>query len=164
MEQNDEQFFQDRVDELLVLEKRAGQRAQQLVECNEKLQKRVTESLKIIDTVVNNFGGKIDYELDKLQQLNDFAYRNAKRSILVVAIIAAILMVSGTLWQLKYLFQQIDIAKAELDIKLNQTTAIIEHKGKYYIKIVPGTKIKLREGSGKQARFSSYAEILKVKR
>lgn len=174
-----EQIFQDRVDELLVLEKRAEQRAQAIVACGEALRQQVSEAtsrvnnnIHNVEQVANDFNYRVETKLEKLQKTTESAINDTKELILynkkaittfVVLAAASLLVIFGTTWRFKYLCGQIDDAKDELEglqVQLNCKPEIVKYGSRYYVRIKKYSDVEFTKGGEPQKKeFGSFAEI-----
>lgn len=179
MAKNNDDVFQERVDELLLMERRIDQRTRQLTEYNDNLQKKVNAATEKIDGSANIFDVRASDKIDRLIKFQDVALKSTKELakynkqtmlVFMVMTITVGVMFVWAILRLGYLNGEIDVAKtklAELDLKLSQTPIIEERYGKYYVKLVPNSEMRLCEELAtkwKKAKFGTYAEMWQGKR
>jgi len=148
MEKDDKQLFQERVDELLLLEQRADRRAKKFIELTKAYQK---ESQKALNDLLDKVGG-IDKSLRKMNAASDSinesvaqSTEHAKRStwLFFIAVIAAVLIIASTLWWSHHIKSGLVDARAELaslNTKLKYKPDFIHFHGRDYVRVVPDSK------------------------
>ena len=153
MIKSNDEIFQERVDELLLMEKRIERKTTQLTEYNDNLQAKIANTINRIDNASNSFEQTANHKLDRLEKLSDTtngaAVKLAKYSensmlIFTIFMVIAGLFAIGATWRLNYLLRQINIAKdmlAQLDLKLSRTPAVIKWGGDDYIRIAPNSDL-----------------------
>ena len=148
-----EQRFQERVDELLLLEQRVDRRAEKFIEITNHYQEK---SQGALDDLLAKVGG-IDESLAKMNAASDrvnayvthsatHATRTAK--LFLGTVMACALIVAGTLWWSHHITSNLANAKAELaslNIKLQHKPIVIHDSGKDYIRIEPNTVVNLTD-------------------
>lgn len=148
MTKNTEQLFQERVDELLVLEQRVERRAEKFIELTTAYQER---SQGTLDDLLGKVGG-IDESLAKINAASDsvnayvtlsatHALRTA--TLFLGTVVATVLIVAGTLWWSHYITRDLAAARAELtslNVRLKHKPVILHFHGKAFVRVVPKTE------------------------
>jgi len=169
MSKNYEELFQDRVDELLLLEQRADRRAEQFVEitqdCQKKSQKAFTD---LLDKTSN-----IDSSLAKItaasDQVRDYVAQSAQHALRTThlflgTVIACVLLIVGTFWWTHRIINgvaQDKVDLAALDTKLKHTPVIMHFRGKDYVRVVPDSETGFTRGGDEV--LGRYSEVWHVR-
>jgi len=159
-----DQLFQERVDELLLLEQRVERRAEKFLELTSDYQKK---SQSTFNDLLSKVDG-IDASLNKINVASDsineyvtasatHATRTAK--LFLGTVIASALIVAGTLWWSHHINGDLANAKAELaslSTKLKHKPVIVHFQGKDYVRVVPDSETGFTRGddSGVPGRYS----------
>ena len=150
MTKNYEELFQDRVDELLLLEQRADRR---------KVLDDLLGKVGDIDTRFAKMNAASDQVRDYVVQSAQHALRTAK--LFLGTVIACALFVAGTLWWFHHIMNKLTPNKADLtalDIKLKHTPVIVNFKGKDYVRIIPNSETGFTRNDG-SAVPGKYSEV-----
>lgn len=166
---NYDELFQDRVDELLLLEQRADRRAEKFIEITNDYQEK---NQKALDDLLGKVGG-IDASLAKMNaasdQVRDYVAQSAQHALRTAklflgTVIACALFVVGTLWWSHHIISGLAQDKADLralDTKLKHTPVIVHFKGKDYVRVVPDAETGFTRGDGGEVP-GRYAEVWHV--
>lgn len=165
-------FFKDRIDELMVLEKRADERADHLsqtakncVETNQAEMKRfLLEMNSASDTVK-----RVDATSQKLTQYLHFCETHVKLTLFLFfgSIVLAICVFTGTYFWYKHVAGQVEEAKLELaqaNVKLRNKPIFLSADNSVsstngdYVRVVPNTEGTLTHPNGKPYP-GVYAEV-----
>lgn len=153
MSLNDE-ILQERLDELLMVEQKAQDRAKKLTEYGQYFQEQAKRTLERLDGVVcmtsNELGRLKDMnrELEKQRQ----AISTLKKKTIVLCMMAIILIgliCCGAYAWLGYLQKQIELASLKLemlDLKLSSTPVVVKFNGDNYVRIIQDTVTTLGRG------------------
>lgn len=170
MTKNYEELFQDRVDELLLLEQRADRRAEKFIEITNDYQEK---NQKVLDDLRGHVGG-IDASLARMNAASDqvrdyvaYSERHALRTakLFLGTVIACSLFVAGTLLWSHRIISGLAQDKADLralDIKLKHTPVIVHFKGKDYVRVMPDSETGFTRGDGSEVP-GRYAEVWHVR-
>lgn len=170
MTKNYEELFQDRVDELLLLEQRADRRAEKFIDITNDYQEK---NQKALDDLLGKVGG-IDASLAKMNaasdQVRDYVEQSAQHALRTAklflgTVIGCALFVAGTLWWSHHIISGLSQDKADLaalDIKLKHTPVIVHFKGKDYVRVVPDSETSFTRGDGSEVS-GRYAEVWHVR-
>ena len=170
MTKNYDEHFQERVDELLLLEQRADRRAEKFIEITNDYQEK---NQKALDNLLGKVGG-IDASLAKMNaasdQVRDYIYYSEKHALRTAqlflgTVIACALFVAGTLWWSHYIIIELTRDKADLaalDIKLKHTPLIVHFKGKDYVRVAPDSETGFTRGDGSEVP-GRYAEVWHIR-
>jgi hypothetical protein len=166
-------LFQERVDELLLMEKRIEKKIQQLTQYNDKVQQEIYDSSEKIDSSTKHFDIIASHKLERLEKFQEIAHNSTKElaeynkgvvAIITGLVIAAVLFIGGATWRLQYLLRQVDLAKAELEglnVKLSQTPEVIRYGSRDYIRIIPFLVVDFNKSknSAEKTKYGSYAAV-----
>ena len=170
MTKNYEEHFQDRVDELLLLEQRVDRRAEKFIEITNDYQEK---NQKALDDLRGHVGG-IDESLarmnaasDQVRDYVDYSEKHALRTakLFLGTVIACALFVAGTLWWSQHIISGLAQDKADLaalDTKLKHTPVIVHFKGKDYVRVVPDSETGFIRGDGSEVP-GRYAQVWHVR-
>jgi predicted DNA repair protein MutK len=154
MTKGSEEIFQERLDELLLMEHKAELRIQQLTKHNETFQNDTNKVLARLDGVIRT----VSNDIHTLGEVNDIANermqalaRYTKKIIItfVVALLIIVLVGGWTAMRLKYLNYEIKLAEAKLkllDLELKVTPVIVKYNGEDYVRVHPNTETRLARG------------------
>lgn len=170
MTKNYDEIFQERVDELLLLEQRVDRRAEKFIELTNAHQKK---SQKALDDLLGKVSG-IDESLARMNAASDdvrdyvakserHALRTAK--LFLGTMVVSLLIVLGTLWWSHHVTSQLAEDRADLkvlDIKLKHKPVIVHFKGKDFVPVVPDSETGFTRGDGSEVP-GRYAEIWHVR-
>ena len=170
MTKNYEEHFQDRVDELLLLEQRADRRAEKFIEITNEYQEK---NQKTLDDLRVQVGG-IDDSLARMNAASDqvrdyvaYSEKHALRTakLFLGTVIACALFVAGTLWWSHHIITGLVQDKADLaalDTKLKHTPVIVHFKGKDYVRIIPESETGFTRNDGSDVP-GRYAQVWHVR-
>ncbi|MCB1826831.1 MAG: hypothetical protein KDH94_00300 [Coxiellaceae bacterium] len=170
MTKNYEELFQDRVDELLLLEQRADRRAEKFIEITNDYQEK---NQKALEDLRGHVGG-IDESLARMNAASDqvrdyvaYSEKHALRTakLFLGTVIACALFVAGTLWWSHHIVNGLAQDKADLlalDIKLKHTPVIVHFKGKDYVRVIPGSETGFTRNDDSEVP-GRYAEVWHVR-
>mgnify|MGYP006345018333 CR=1 FL=1 len=166
MTKNYDELFQDRVDELLLIEQRVDRRSEKLIDMTNDYK---ASSQKVLDDLVGKIGG-IDDSIVKINAASDQARDHILQSenharytmrLFFVTAIASILILLGTLWWVHHVtstFAEDKAALAAIEHKLQHTPVIVHFKGKDYVRIVTDSETSFNHADGSDVS-GSYAEV-----
>ena len=165
-----EKPFQERVDELLLLEQRADRRAEKFLELTNDYQEK---SQGALNGLLGKVGG-IDESLAKIKAASDsinkyvtLCDKHAIRTLrlFMFTVIAAVFIVFGTLWWSHHINSDLVDAKAELaslNVKLQHTPQILHFHDKDYVRVVEDSETSFRRHDGSEVP-GRYAEVWHVR-
>ena len=145
MEKDDKQLFQERVDELLLLEQRADRRAKKFVELAKEHQQKSQAALEDLLGKVGGIGDslrKMNAASDSITQSVIQSTEHAKRSTwtFFIALIVSALLIAGALWWSRHIRNGLIDARAELlslNVKLKHKPVFIHFHGRDYVRVMP---------------------------
>jgi hypothetical protein len=162
-ERTTEEVFQERLDELLLIEHKIDLRAQEFQEKSKDSLARLNELEK-----------KICNDISMLREMNDTTHHRTRilaelnKKIIygfIALIVITVLTVGGTYFWFGYIKWQIKIASLKLDVldlKLNTTPKIIRYHGDDYVRIISHTESSFNDGNGEYT--GDYAKVWHDKR
>jgi hypothetical protein len=151
-------LFQDRVDELLLLEQRADRRAEKLIEITNDYQ---AKSQQALEDLLNKVGG-IDDSLARMNaasdQVRDYVAQSAQHALRTAqlflgTVIACALVAASTLWWSHHIISGLAQDKADLralDTKLKHTPVMVHFKGNDYVRVVPDSETRFTRDNGNE--------------
>lgn len=166
----DSHLFQERVDELLLLEQRIDRRAEKFVALTSDYQ---AKSQQALNQLLGKVSG-IDESLAKMNAASDsieaYVAQCAKQGwrttlLFCGAVMASVLIVAGTVWWSHHTRSNLADAKAELarlHTTLKHTPVIGHYHGKDYVRVVPGSETSFTRGDGHEVP-ERYAEVWHVR-
>ena len=170
MKKKGDEWFQDRIDELLLLEQRADRRAERFVEITSDYQEK---SQKAIDDLLNKVCG-IDASLVKINvvsnQVGDYVAYSEKHALgtaklFLVTVVACAMIVAVILWWSHHIITglaQDKVDLAALNVKLKHTPVIVHFKGRDYVRVIPDSDTGFTRGDGR-AIPGHYANVWHVR-
>ncbi len=169
MSKNDDARFQERIDELLLLEQRADRRAEKFIELTDRYQEKNQQTL---DDLLNNVGTinnslwRMNAASDEVRDYVAKSERHALRTaqLFLGTVMVCALWVSGTLWWSHHVTRRLAEDRAELkvlDITLKHTPVIVHFQGKDFVRVVPSseTRFSRRDGSTVPGRYSEVWHV-----
>jgi hypothetical protein len=164
-----DEVFQERVDELLLLEQRADRRAEKFLTLSKEYQEsNQTVLLGLIDKAeqVKECLSKINTASEQVSASVASSEKHAHRTVklFLSTLVICLLMIASTLWWSRHIqdaLEQDKIDLAALDVKLHHTPVIVPFKGKEYVRIVPDSEMTFTHKDGK-AVPGLYAEVWHV--
>jgi len=171
MTKESDQLFQDRVDELLMMEQRVELRTEKFTHVAKRYQEKNAEAL---DDLLGKVSG-IDKSLNQLnaasKSIGDYVAQcaryadNATRFVLSLSLVA-VLIVVGTLWWASHVRTGLVQDRADLNrwfnVTLKQKPLFKQVNGKDYVRVVPDSEMKLPLGKGYTVP-GRYAEVWHVR-
>jgi len=169
MIQKTDQVFQERIDELLLLEQRVDQRGEKFLEITSAYQEK---SQKALDDLLGKVGG-IDKGLAKMNAASESVNRyltlsatHAERAthLFLSVVVAAVLFIAGLLWWSNHVTDDLVDARAELaslNIKLQHKPVIVNVHGKDFVRVVLETETTLTQGDSDMP--GRYSEVWHVR-
>lgn len=163
IKKNYEELFQDRVDELLLLEQRADRRAEKFIDITSDYQEKYQKALDDIDASLT----KINTASDQVRNYADYSAKHALRTVKLFlgTVIFCVLFIAGTLWWSNHIMKVIAQDKAylaELDTKLKHTPVIMPFKGKDYVRVVPNSELSFTRSDGNKVP-GRYSQVWHVR-
>jgi hypothetical protein len=165
MTKNNAALFQERVDELLLLEQRIDRRASTFIDIiNEHTQNSQHAVSDLLDKVTH-----IDESLMHMNaasdQIRDYALQSkhhAHRTVTLFlgTVVTSLLIVAGTVWWSHHVVKSLARDRenlATLEYTLTHTPVIKEVDGKDYVRIRPGSETSV--GHDDRALSGRYAEV-----
>lgn len=169
MTKNYDELFQERIDELLLLEQRVDRRAEKFIELTHTYQEK---NQKTLDDLLNNVGNinnslwRMNAASDEVRDYVAKSERHALRTakLFLGTVIVCALFVSGTLWWSHHVTSQLAEDQADLkalDIKLKHQPVIVHFQGKDFVRVVPETETSFsrRDGSDVPGRYSQVWHV-----
>jgi len=150
--ENYEQIFQERVDELFLMEQRADRRAEKLLELVKSHEASITE--------INATSDSIQKHLTLCRVANMRATYLFRSAALIFVIVIA-----GTVWWSRHLDTSLADSRAELasiDTKLKHTPVILKYRGKDFVRVTPDTERGFTREEGGEA-YGRYAQVWHVR-
>jgi len=157
---NNEALFQERVDELLLLEEQSSRRGEQFIQLVRDHREKSQESL---DDLLMQVRGVSEHLHDRLsdvgaaaQQLNDAIAQNKQSerravSLFLRALASVVVTVSSTLWWSHHINGGLAQAKqdlAGLTTTLQHTPKILTIRGQDFVRVVPDSETGFTRGDG----------------
>jgi len=151
-------LFQERVDELLLMEQRVEARAEQFTEMTKGYQKKNEAALK---NLLGKVGG-IDKSLLKINAASEVIgwhvaqcsrYADNAKTFVLALVFTSLVIVVGTLWWAHHIRSDLVEARVELaslNIKLKHKPVIVHVGGKDFVRVVPKTETTLSRGDGSE--------------
>jgi len=165
-----DQLFQERVDELLLLEQRIERRAEKFLELTSDYQEKSQSAVK---ELVGKVEG-VDESLKKInaasENVESYMTQCAKQALrtsqlFLGTVIVAALIIGGTLWWSHHINSDLADAKAELaslNTKLKHKPVITHFHGKDYVRVVPDSETSFTRGDDSEVP-GRYAEVWHVR-
>lgn len=171
MSKTNDEIFEERVDELVLMEKKISRKVEELTKYNTDMQNKIAAATNKIFESAHSFEAGYNDRLSKIQETVAYSYSEVKliwRSFTIVALIFGVIII-GAGWRLNYLLRQINIAKdmlAQLDFKLSNTPDVIKWLGSDYIRIAPGSEWDFNKykSVSEPKRRGTYARVWYSKR
>lgn len=164
-----EKLFQERIDELLLLEQRADRHAEKFIEITNDYQK---ESKEALDNLLGKVGdtdeslAKMNAASDSVNNYITFSAKHATNTLrlFMSTIIITMIIVAGTLWRPYHINSSLADAKdklASLNTKLKHTPVIVHFHHKDYVRAAEDSEIsfKRRDGGEVAGRYSEVWHI-----
>ena len=169
MTKKTDQLFQERVDELLLLEQRVDRRAEKFIELTNDYQKK---SQGALNDLLSQVGG-IDESLARMNAASDEvrdyvaqSERHALRTaqLFLGTVVTSLLIVVGILWWSHHITSALAQDKADLaalDIKLKHKPVIVHFHGKDFVRVVPDseTGFTRKDNSDVPGRYSQVWHV-----
>jgi hypothetical protein len=169
MVKNVDALFQERVDELLLLEQRADRRAEKLIEITNDYQEKSQQALDDLLSKVN-IGDSLARMNAASDQVRDYVAQSAQHALRTAqlflgTVIACVLVAAGTWWWSNHIVTGLAQDRADLaslDTKLKHTPVIMHFKGKDYVRVVPDSETGFTRGDDSEVP-GRYAEMWHVR-
>jgi len=154
MDKNPDELFQERVDELLLIEQRADRRAGKFIELVNAYQEKsqgMLDDLLCRANDVNETLIKINRASDSVDEYVTLCAKHVTHTtkLFLGTVVLVILIVTGTLWWSHYIDSSLADAKSELanlNTKLKHTPVFLHFYGKEYVRVIPKSETSFSKG------------------
>lgn len=164
-----DELFQERIDELLLIEERVERRSEKFIEIVNNYQ---NQNRKIFNHLLGNVEeiseslSKINTASDNISEYVTLCEKHARHTtkVFLGAVVAAVLIVAGALFCSYFTYSDLDNAKTELanlNTKLKHTPVIVNYHGKDYVRVVSNTEKQFTKNGKKMP--GRYAKMWHVK-
>ena len=161
---NDE-LFQERIDELLLIEERAERRAEDLLKNHALCQAQTQVFTKEVVQKIAALDGALVKISEACLRFGEYVhacerYRDRTTQLFLGVLVLSLLILTGTLAWSYFINEQLAGAKEELaslQVELRGTPVVKTSEGKDYIRVKPNSAVTF--GRGKKKLAGTYAEI-----
>ena len=161
-----DQRFQERVDELLLLEQRVDRRAEKFIELTNDYQEKNQKALSDLLGKVGGIGDSLEKINAASDQVRDYVTQSERHALRTTklflgTVIVSALIVAGTLWWSHHIITELAQDKADLtslDTKLKHTPVIVHFPGKDYVRVRENSEISFTHHDGSEVP-GKYAEV-----